>query len=44
MESYRNGGRMEVDLLLVNTQEIAVIEVKTTLKVEYLNEEEAFDV
>ncbi|HLC14878.1 MAG TPA: DUF3782 domain-containing protein [Thermodesulfovibrionia bacterium] len=35
VESLRNGGKMEVDLLLTNDEEVIVIEVKTTLKVEH---------
>lgn len=32
-ESFKNGDKMEIDLLLMNSTEIVVIEVKTTLKV-----------
>jgi predicted AAA+ superfamily ATPase len=38
VESVKNGGKMEVDLLLTNDQEVVVIEVKTTLKVEDVRE------
>jgi len=34
VESFRNGGKMEVDLLLTNDEDVVVIEVKTTLKIE----------
>jgi len=38
MESARDGSQMEIDLLLSNTQEVVVLEVKTTLKVEDVRE------
>jgi len=38
VESYMNGGQMEVDLLLTNDNELVVIEVKTTLKVVHVRE------
>ncbi|MBL7118246.1 MAG: DUF3782 domain-containing protein [Candidatus Syntrophoarchaeum sp.] len=38
LESYRNGSQMEIDILLANDREAVVIEVKTTLKVEDVNE------
>lgn len=38
IESFRNGDKMEVDLLLTNDEEIVDIEVKTTLKVDNVNE------
>ena len=36
--SHRNGRHMEVDLLMVNDDEVVVVEVKTTLKPEYVRE------
>ena len=38
VESVRNGSKMEIDILLSNTQEEVVTEVKTTLKVEDVRE------
>jgi predicted transcriptional regulator len=37
-ESRRNGDTMEIDLLLTNDDELVVVEVKTTLKVEHIRE------
>ncbi len=35
--SHRNGRHMEVDLLMVNNDEVVVVEVKTTLRAEYVS-------
>ena len=34
IENYRNGDKMEIDLLLANDSEVIAVEVKTTLKTE----------
>ena len=38
VESYRNSSQMEIDIFLSNDQEVVVIEVKTTLKVQDVRE------
>jgi hypothetical protein len=37
-ESFKNGDKMEIDLLLTSESEVVVIEVKTTLKVDDVRE------
>ena len=37
-ESYKNGEKMEIDVLAVNDEYIIAISVKSTLKVEYVDE------
>lgn len=32
VQSFKNGGKMEIDLLLTSDEEVAAIEVKTRLK------------
>ncbi|OFX61517.1 MAG: hypothetical protein A2046_10005 [Bacteroidetes bacterium GWA2_30_7] len=38
MKANKKGKEMEVDIVLMNGTEMVVIEVKTTMKVEYINE------
>jgi len=37
-EAHRNGDTMEIDLLLVNDSDVLVVEVKTTLKDQYVDD------